>query len=103
MRGVQLGPNHKDYGKPIQTLPASKPKSEHAPRPGRPPKAMLVTPIAETEATPRARYTPPQLLKAYAAEHDLIFGRECPCSLCDDLRWLLDSARAQREVERNGR
>jgi hypothetical protein len=36
---VTLGPNP-DFGKPLDRLPPPKPKSEHKPRPGLPPRPL---------------------------------------------------------------
>ena len=41
-----------------------------------------------------ARMTLPQIVKAYAAEHDRREGGPCPCLLCADLRWHIQQTRA---------
>ena len=38
--------------------------------------------------------TLPQIVKAYAAEHDRREGGPCPCLLCADLRWHIQQTKA---------
>lgn len=100
MRGIQLGPNHPDYGKPLDGLPPLLPKAQHRPKPGRPPKALPTIAMPPTYAEPRGVT---QLLLAYSAEHAHRIGRRCDCPLCTYLGTLIDRARAERKAVANGR
>lgn len=80
VRGVvRLGPNHKDFGKPIELAPYPNTRRARN-RVGKAPHGVeLLSPTA--------------LLVAYSREHDRRSGQICSCGLCERLRVLVAQAR----------
>lgn len=52
---------------------------------------------AGTKIPVRASYTLPQIVRAFAAEHDKRAGGQCECVFCADLRWHEQQAREKRQ------
>lgn len=100
VRGIQLGPNHKNYGQVLETLAAAKPRGQHAPRRGRPPKARPGIDMPPEFAPPQ---TVAQLLLAYRAEHEHRIARPCDCPLCAYLGTLIAQKRDEQRTARDGR
>lgn len=84
---IQLGPNHKDYGKPIDVGPA--PRGV----------AARIEPARDENGDIR-RFTLAEIVKAFAAQHARRYGDPCPCLLCADLRWHIEQRKAERAVAR---
>lgn len=76
--GWQLGPNHRDYRRPL----------------GRPSTARVQAP----EGPESGHYTLPQLIREYAALHDRQAGGPCRCILCADLRWHEEQVRLRKRA-----
>ena len=102
MSGVQLGPAHSDYGKPVgrASVATGRPRTGRPPRPApeRPPE-LIVMDGSVQDAIGRTRFSLTQILMAYAAEHkrNQPRGLDCHCLLCRDLRWHIDAERTRRD------
>lgn len=73
-------------------------RAARQPRPNVPRQPQRSRTRARAQTVQREPFTLPQIVRAYALEHDRANGhRPCRCDLCSDLRMHVEQSRAKRQ------